>query len=168
MQDGTNLQIKDRFDRHHLMSMYASDGKTWKQKAQVRVDSFANDDCKDPRAAAIQTLTVIGEALVKGDVKLIAEDIAALKKQTMENCPSFVKGGSKRPALMKKPSASVADDARPAKRPAAMKRPSAAVADSGLDRDEVPSANEIETDVVDDSEPEIPLGIDEVIAGFYG
>ncbi len=89
MQDGTNLQTKDRFDRHHLINMYASDGKTWKQKAQVRVDSFASDDGKDPRAVAIQTLTVIGEALVKGDVKLIVEDSAALKKQTMENCPQL-------------------------------------------------------------------------------
>jgi hypothetical protein len=69
---------------------------------------------------------------------------------------------------MKKPSASIADDARPAKRHAAMKKPSAAIADSDLDQDEVPSATEIEKQVVDDSEPEIPLGIDEVIASFYG
>ncbi len=167
MSDGTNLQIKDRRDRHHLMSLYAYEGTTWKQRAQVRIDRFTSED---PRSEAVASMRAIGEALVSGELKLVAEDIQSMKKTVLDASPP----PEKRPATS---SGSVDEPLK--KRPAAMKKPAAASAARDAEPQmqhemqsllrKAPSPTETADQMSNDSsEPEIPAGISEMIEAAFG
>jgi hypothetical protein len=125
MPDGTELQIKDRMDRHRLCSLYAKINNSWQQKAQVRVDFFGT------YAEAVATLKIIGQALVSGELKLLKDDIAVFKKNILETAPTYNTSGQKEAAPTSgiEPPPKVTASKRPAaaaENPQAMKRPAAA------------------------------------------